>query len=85
MVLDPLAGQVHRVAHVDLLLFESVHFFHEGLLTGEVFDALVGSLFFFLQLHDAGLKKLLLVNHLFLLVNSFHHVGLGLGSYHGQA
>ena len=81
VVLNPLPGQVHGVAHVDLIFFHLVHFLHETLLTSKVLDSLVRSFLLFFQLHDSCLQKLLMGLHLLLLVNSFHHVCLSLRSY----
>lgn len=46
VIFDPFSCHVHCIEHVDFLGFESVHFFYKTLLSGEILDSFVGSLFF---------------------------------------
>ena len=72
---------MHGIEHVDFLCLESIHFLHESLFSGEIFNSFIGSLLLGFQLENSGIKKLLLCKHFFLLVNRLHHVGLGLAAH----
>ena len=69
---------MHGINHVDFLCLGLIHFLYERLFSSEIFDSFIGSLLLGLQLENSGIKKLLLCEHFFLLVNRLHHVSLGL-------